>query len=268
MPAPASTSHHLAPESLAGRTRPRVLQLIGITAGLIGLLSLVAHVRRPKMEIPVGDFTRYFTAHQGDGLPVMLNPGFALAVDGPGTSSRARAVRVGARIVDVEVAARAREQWAGPAYYQRNPIALANVAYNSDLVARIADSLVVALRQVRGARNAARYYGYVRYDGERGATVGYELELGRRSALVFRPTMLALGNWLEAARVAALRGDRKFFAQPACLVMAERAPKLSGISRDARRALANVQALLVPEPPADSMFLARALTGALATLTR
>jgi len=261
----------LAPATLSKKPYAALLVAAAVL-GASSLLALMAAVLakrpHPTVERPAGDYASYLEKDVGTGLPVALNPGFAIAVDGPGTSSRARTVRLGARIVDLEVVALARNEASDAAYYHRDPVALATVAYNSDLVVQLADSLVSTLRAVGGSVNAERLYTYVAYDGRRGATVGRELEMARMALRSAEPRFVALGNWIEAARVAALRGDREFFASWPSTTMAARAPTMAGVPADARAALAEVRTLLAAGLPADSVAVARALTRAIVALTR
>lgn len=261
----------LAPATLSKKPY-RAWLVAGAMMGATALLALMAEVRSNRLSAagarPAGDYASYLGKDVGTGLPVALNPGFAIAVDGPGTSSRARAVRLGARIVDLEVVARARNEASGAAYYHQDPIALATVAYNSDLVVELADSLVSTLRAVGGSENAERLYAYVAYDGRRGATVGGELEMARRDLRSVEPRFVALGNWIEAARIAALRGDREFFASWPSTTMAVQAPTIAGIPADARSALTDARTLLSAGLPTDSLAVMRTLTRALVALTR
>ena len=261
----------LAPATLSGKAYSAWLMaaaVLGAASLLVGIFAVLATRPRPTAERPAGDYATYFGKGVGSGLPVALIPGFALAVDGPGVSSRARAVRLGARIVDLEVVARARDEASDAAYYHRDPIALASVAYNSDLVVRFADSLVSTLRAAGGSENAERLYAYVAYEGRRGATVGGELGMARRFLRSAEPGFVALGNWIEAARVAALRGDREFFTSWPSTAMAARAPTIAGIPAEARSSLADVRTLLSAGLPTDSVAVTRALTQALTALTR
>jgi len=261
----------LVPATLSGKSYSAWLAaaaVLGAASLLVGIFAVLATRSHPAVAGRSGDYASYLAKDVGSGLPVALNPGFALAVDGPGTSSRARAVRLGARIVDLEVVAAARNVASDAAYYHQDPLALATVAYNSDLVVQLADSLVSTLRAVGGSVNAERLYRYVAYDGRRGATVGGELEMARGALRSVEPRFVALGNWIEAARVAALRGDRKFFASWASTSMAARAPTIAGIPAEARTSLTDVRALISAGLPDDSLAVARGLTRALTALTR
>lgn len=261
----------LVPATLSGKSYTAWLGAAAVVTAtaLLGLIGAVL-ARRPHAIVyrPGGDYASYFRKDRTSGLPVALNPGFALAVDGPGNSPRARAVRLGARIVDLEVVALARNGASNAAYYRRNPVALATVAYNSDLVVELADSLVSTLRAVGGSENAERLYAYVAYDGRRGATVGGELEMARRDLRSVEPRFVALGNWIEAARIAALRGDREFFASWPSTTMAVQTPTIAGIPADARSALTDARTLLSAGLPTDSLAVMRTLTRALVALTR
>jgi hypothetical protein len=220
---------------------------------------------RPWRGVPIVDFPQLLSDAGDPGLPVALNPASAEPFARSGT---ARGVWLGARVVDLEVASEWRNRVAGAAYYMRDPIALGIVAYNSTLETTLAAEISGTLAGMRNHLYAERMYQYVGWDGRRAATVGQEISLGRRylegSA---NPGPVALGNWLETVRIAAMRGDRAFFATTSSHEMAAFTAKLHGIRSPGRKALARVRETLAVTGPLDLKAVERAAADALAQLT-
>ena len=220
---------------------------------------------RPWKGVPVLDFPQLLSEGGDPGLPVSLNPASSRPFD---KSGNARGVWLGARVVDLEVASQWRNDVAGEAYYRRDPIALGIVAYNSQLEVRLAGQISGTLAGMRNHLYAQRMYQYVGWDGGRAATVGQEISLGRQLLEGSTdPGPVALGNWLETVRIAALRGDRAFFSTPQSQEMAAITAKLHGIRSPARKALTRVRALLGATGPLDLKAVEHAAADALSQLT-
>lgn len=141
-------------------------------------------------------------------------------------SPRARAVRIGARIVDLDLLARAGDTSASSAALQ---------------VAALLDGVPA------GGVAAAAY----RALGEQDTGSAQRAALGTAASLaeqVAGEAEVRAGAWLEAARVAALQQDTAFFT-PSRTRAAERAiSALPGFSPDGRSALAELTRLLGASP--------------------
>jgi hypothetical protein len=245
--------------------------LVSITAVLLAAAS-VTYVQRPidmSGAVAIGDYATLLFDPDGVGLPFDLAPAWT-ASDSSTTSisGNARAARIGARLIDLEIAARARNAHGSAAYYDQDPWAIAFVQANAALVASYAGELASNLDHVSQGDYAAYLFRYTESEGKRVATISSGvITMARRRTLFYRPRFIALGNWLEAARVAALRGDRTFLARPECLAEATKAPTISGLSPAGRIALERVRALMPTDSTTDLDALERALTDALYAVT-
>lgn len=245
--------------------------LISIAAVLLAVAS-VTYVQRPidmSGAVPIGDYATLLFDPDGAGLPVELAPAWTASDSSTASISRnARAVRIGARLIDLEIAARARNVHGIAAYYDQDPWSIAVVQANAALAATFAGELASNLDHVPQGAYTAYLFRYTESEGQRVATIDQGvITLARRQTLYFRPTFIALGNWLEAARVAALRGDRNFLARSESVAEATKAPSISGLSPAGRVALERVRALMPTDSTADLGSLERALTDALRTLS-
>jgi hypothetical protein len=208
-----------------------------------------------------GDYVTLLSDPTGSGLPAELTPVWTPApAEDAKLPETVRAVRIGARMADLEIAAYARNRRAS--YGPLDSAAGAVVHRNSALVAAFAAELAASLDSVPDGARAAALYRFIQGRGEREATVSLQ-DRARRASLGFHPRLLALGNWLETARIAALRGDRVFLTSPECRAEAEEAVSLPGLSRDARSALERVRGLIVAGAIGDLDALEQALTDAL-----
>lgn len=246
-------------------TRRVALAAVVLVTALTAAFGAYWFLPRPWRGVPVLDFPQLLSEGADPGLPVSLNPTSSEPFD---RSGNARVVWLGARVVDLEVASQWRNDVAGEAYYRGNPIALGIVAYNSQLEVRLAGQISGTLAGMRNRVYAERMYQYVGWDGKRAATVGQEISLGRQLLEGSSdPGPVALGNWLETVRIAALRGDGAFFSTPQSQEMAAITAKLHGIRRPARKALARVRELLAATGPLDLPAVEHAAADALSQLT-
>jgi hypothetical protein len=245
-----------------------------IVALLLVLVSLVAvqgYLRHASIDAAAGRFGA------GDYADLLSDRGNGpLATDWRSAwlptptmaamSERARAVRVGARVIDLELSARARNGAIAAAYYRGDPAATAVFTRQSPLIAAFAGEITATLADVPEAAASAGLYARVVGMAHRPATINSELYYGRKALLDFQPRYLAIGNWLEAARVAAQRGDRAFFNTPesraALLVLAS----TTTIPPDARPLVDRLLRLMPDGRAGNLAVLEPALTGALRAL--
>jgi hypothetical protein len=213
----------------ARRVNPRWLALAAVLAG-VTLLPLawrasrggairepsqaVALLENPAAGLPAGWDERPWSQTRGGGGPI-----------GP---PEARAARVGAYAVDIELAIRAgdveqRQILAGNAAAVLSAeIGIASKGFQ-ELAASTETDQDVLLSQLEDATNYA--------------------------AISVDPDMLALGAWAEAARFAAMRQDAGFFRNARTHRTLARAEELVGEQRAAKEALAAVSAAAASDPP-------------------
>lgn len=137
-------------------------------------------------------------------------------------TDEARAVRLGARLVDVELAIRGRDPAA----------------------AQLATETAMLLDGISGAAPAAGvYHEIARRAGEPAERLEPLLEVGRETV----PQMageegVRLGAWIESARIAAATRDRAFFASRATRSQLERMARDPSLPPAARSAVTRIQA--------------------------
>jgi len=178
-----------------------------------------------------GDPGRYAALLRRPGVPAEWDaaPWAATrAVDGP-LDPRARAVRLGARITDLQASAAARDA--------------AGTRQAAADVAALLDSLPAA-----GAA-AAVYDEVGRRAGEPAAALEPVLERGRRTAArLAGEDGVALGAWAEAARLAAARRDAAFFRSRDTRAALDRAAPSGAVPPAARAALDRLRSASAGEP--------------------
>jgi hypothetical protein len=193
MKAPTGVREPVPPSAWASRKR----QLIGATAA-VGVVAVAAWFGiRYSGRGPAGP-TDYVAMLSGppEQIPAGWS-GYAWSavrsnLDGA-MSTRARAVRLGVRLVDLQVAVNASDT--------------AVSAIASDIARLVSDlpaSEVIRLRYTEIARRS----------GEPQASLQAALDEGARAVRVAAGAdAVDVGSWLEAARLAAARGDHAYFRQ-------------------------------------------------------
>lgn len=254
--------------SLMQRRPARIVCIAAVV--VVGVILVRSWPRGTAVaEAPVGDYVSLLSGRGGAGLPTGLTTAWSQASPAVSAlSSKARAVRIGARIADLEITGWARNRLAPLAYFERDSAAIAGVQRYSASVDSFAGELAGHLDEVQHGDHAAALYRRIESEGKRAATVELDVaEAARREALIlFNSRFVALGNWLEVARVATLQGDTAFLASAESRAEAAAAVSLPGISREARESLDRVRLLLDGRRPTDLRALERALTDALKAL--
>jgi len=240
----------------------------GVVGALLVIVTLVVRLAatsaHPTVFIADGDFSKYLDAYD-TRLPTDVEPTWT-PQPSPDISESARAVRIGARIIDVEVASVAQGMWVTPAYHG-DRAAQAEVRRDAPVVAAYAGEVSALLAEAPDQDFAAALFSRVMTQAQLVATPTWsEIRVGRQAALTFHPDFVALGNWLEAARIAAARGNRGFFDMPASRAEAENLTGVAPLSEPSRSALALVQRLMPDGRAGNLVVLERALTGALRAL--
>lgn len=216
----------------------------------------------PGLTTP--DFASYLSDLTGAPVPASL----ATVWTDKALSRHARSVRVGARIVDLEVTARARDMVSSAALVNQDSAYIVKHAEQSVIAARYAGDIAAMLDQAKGLKYLADHFRRIQHLAGEPAALGGEVRHLRRIAVADDAAYLLLGDWLEAARIAALREDRTFFATRPSLTQVERLTDMDGLDDAERAAVARVKGLL-PSGHVDSFAALRSgLDAALATVAR
>jgi hypothetical protein len=193
------------------------------------------------------DPARFAAEIEAGGLPAGWDASPWGATRGPGDAIApdARAVRLGARLVDLELAVRAR----------------------SPAAAALASETAMLLEGIPASGPTATIYREI---ARRAAEPPEQLEpllaQGRELVpLLAGVERVELGAWTEAARIAAARGDRDFFESRAARSQLERMAGTPGLEPSARTALERIRAGLESEP-ADLRAVERDATALLGLL--
>lgn len=196
---------------------------------------------RPSAADDPGRFVALLAARPA-GLPAGLEDspwGSVRGADEPLTAD-ARAVRLGALLVDLELA----------------------VQRGDTVAARVAADVGVLLEAIPAAGPVSAMYRDI---GQRAGGAPRDLEpllteAGSAAAKLADPDLVRLGAWVEAARVAAAAHDAGFFRARQSRATLADAGTLAGLTEPARAALGRVHATLVAERAPDWSALGRDLT--------
>lgn len=237
----------------------------------IQLFGAALERRRARLNmVAIADYVELLSFARGVALPTERSPSSSRSNRGERSlSATARATRIGAYMADLKIVGRARNSLAVRAYVEHDSAAILAVERHSVRVEALAHDLASMLDEVPSGARGARLYRLIEQEGRDKATVDPSvLDAAQGAALQSLPRHVALGNWLEASRVAALRGDTAFLNSPECRAEAEVSLSLSGLSTVERTQLAHVRDMIVTGSDAYTLeSLARALTEALSNLT-
>lgn len=176
------------------------------------------------------DAARFAAEIEAGGLPARwdASPWGTTRGGGDALSPESRAVRLGARLVDLELAVRGR----------------------SPAAAALASETALLLEGIPASGPSATIYREIaRRAGEPPEQLEPLLERGRDMVpLLAGEERVELGAWAEAARIAAARGDRDFFESRATRSQVERTAGSNGLEPSARSALERIRAALESEP--------------------
>ncbi|HEX2188799.1 MAG TPA: zf-HC2 domain-containing protein [Longimicrobiaceae bacterium] len=196
---------------------------LALAAGIVGVALLPVlwmQTRGPEVDDP-GRFAALLH-DRGAGLPAGWDRSPWGTTRGPGDplTPEARAVRVGARLTELEVA----------------------VSAGDPRVPQIAAEIAMLVQEVpAGSAVAALYREIGESTGEQ--QVGSRLERGRTAAAtLLGEEMVRLGAWLEAARVAAVRQDRDFFRARESAAILDRAGGMPAPGAPAREVIGRIRA--------------------------
>ena len=222
---------------------------IAIAAALAGLALapwLWTRARSGARDDP-GRFVALLASRTGS-LPAGLDANPWGSVRGPdqALTAGARAARLGARLVDLELAVQRRDTMA----------------------AAMAADIIALLDWVPAAGPVSAMYRDI---GARAGAPPRELEphlarAARAAAALAGPDLVQLGAWAEAARIAAARQDTRFFHARQSRETLARADTLAGLTMPARAALGRVQPALAAGRTPDWSALGRDLTELLRAL--
>ena len=243
-----SLEAHADAVAVANELEPRRRQLptirwIAIAAVLAGIaLAPWLWTRlRPSAPDEPGRFVALLAARSA-GLPAGLEDspwGSVRGADEPLTAD-ARAVRLGARLVDLELA----------------------VQRGDTVAARVAADVSALLEGIPAAGPVSAMYRDI---GQRAGAAPRDLEpllaeAGSAAAKLAGPDLVRLGAWVEAARIAAAAHDAGFFGARQSRATLADAGTLAGLTEPARAALGRVQATVAAEHAPDWSALGRDLT--------
>jgi hypothetical protein len=236
----------------ARRPWTRIVWIATAAAAVIAFAVVSTSRLRPIGEPSIGepsidDPTTFASLLPGSGLDSAVGHPWATRGSGADSQlqSQATAVRIGATITDLVLASRA----GGPP-------------------ARGAVSTTIRmLNEVDGAGGAVAQFRQIDSVLIAGSVPGVELLSGaaRSAALAAGPSATNAGAWLEAARVAALRRDSVFLANPASRDALSALDHELVLTPTARGAVARVRSL-ERSVPRDWSALAAALGELLAAL--
>ncbi|HEX6536628.1 MAG TPA: hypothetical protein VF041_18725 [Gemmatimonadaceae bacterium] len=229
-------------------SRARPWLAIAAAVAFIGVIALVrSHGHTPAPRDP-GRFVAMLQARDG-GAPAGWDdhPWSVSRAAGAVVAPDARAVRIGARVAELELAVRARDSAA----------------------ARLAAELAALLEPIPASAPAVGIYRQVA--GRAGAPpneLAALLARGRvAAASLAGADLVELGAWLETARVAAARHDAAFFREPASRAMLDRAAGLATLPATARQSLRSIESsITASDAHPDWSAVEDALTGVLRTL--
>lgn len=249
------------------------------------LFAIRRYSAPPPPPPPVAtDFVEYL-AHPAVGIPQGMTYGWAADAKRHSHPDRVTAVRVGARMVDLETASFARKKTAYAAWpgvpaalwavfhdipysnWPIDPTASQRVKLESAHVEASAGEITELLAAAPLGGNAA--WAFRRVQDEAWDWVDSEdVAYAHRSSRVLPTDLVELGSWLEASRIAALDGDTLFFAKPAVRAEAAAALRTRKLSDPQRQALREAMALSGARSAADVAALEEALTKALWLLAK
>jgi len=260
----------------------------GVIVVLMMSLTVVA-IRRysapPPPPPPVAaDFVEYL-AHPAIGIPEGMACGWVADAKRKAHPDGVIAVRVGARMVDLETASFARKKTAYAAWpgvptaiwaafhdipYASWPIdheASRRVRLESAHVQASAGELTDLLAGAPLGGNAA--WAFRRVQDEAWDWVDSEdVAYAHRASRVLPTGLVELGSWLEASRIAALDGDTAFFAKPRVVAEALAAQRVAGLTDVQRQALRDAVSRTSARSVAEIASLEESLTRALWLLAK
>jgi hypothetical protein len=224
---------------------------LALAAAAVGVVLAPAIWWSTRGQDGAGDpsrFARAITQAEG-GLPAGwdTHPWGATRSAPAGLTPQARAVRVGARMTDLELAARA----------------------GDPRTAELAGDVVALLADVPGSGPATTDYRAVMMADPGGPSERLTalVERARMSVTpIFDRDYLEVGAWLEAARLAASRRDSAFFASRASRDMLERVGNLRSVASPTRSYLDSVRQVISNNAARDPRTVDRVLAEALAAL--
>ena len=232
-----------------GWRRPggRWLALAAVLAGIAVLPWSWSRLR--PADADSGEQLAVVLADAGAGLPTGWDgqPWSTLRGSSDGLARQARAVRLGARLVDLELAARAGD------HAMTGAIAID--------VATLAEGLPA------GGVVGAVHRDIARRAGEPASRLAPTIAHGRvAAAKLAGEELVTLGAWLEAARIAAARRNADFFRADHGRALLARSASDAGLGEPARQALHQVSEAVPAGGEPEWGALEGALTNALRVL--
>ena len=185
---------------------------------------------------------------RGAGIPAGWDRSPWGTTRGPGDplTEQARAVRVGAGVTDLEVA----------------------VASRDPRAAEIAAEIDALLGGVPGGSGAAMYYREIgrRAGGGQDQLRPLMMEGRRAAAALLGDSLVAVGAWAEAARLAAARRDEEFFRSPGTRAILAQIEAMADLPSPARATAGRIQSAVAVDGAPDWAGLERDAAELLAAL--
>lgn len=241
---------HQAPRT-RGRHWPdgRWLALAAMLVGITLIPLLWSKQRTPDLSDP-GQFVTLLEAERA-GLPPGWNsrPWSTTRGAGDPLTPQTRAVRVGARLTDLELAVRARD---------------------AASTALLAAEIATLLQDVPASGPLAAVYREIeRRAGEPSERLEPLLQQGRDSvAQILGEDFVALGAWAEAARVAVARRDEAFFRSRTTAAVVSYIMEHASLDANVRGSVDRIQTTVDAKGAPDWGALERELTQMLRVLGR
>jgi len=207
----------------------------------------------PPPAPPASDYLQYLSDPEA-GIPPVLTYGWIADRKPRSHPDAVSAVRVGARMVDLEAAALARKKTAYAAWpgvpaavwaafhdipysnWPINPDARQRVRLESAHVESSAGEITNLLAGVRFGGNAAWAFRRVQEEAWDWVDLN-DVQDAHTASRVLPMDRVALGSWLEASRIAAVEGDTAFFQQRPVLDERAKALRLGDLSETQQAAL-------------------------------
>ena len=225
----------------------RWLALAAVLAGIAIAPWSWSRLWRPAAD--PGEQLAVLLADAGSGLPRGWEgqPWSTMRGSSDGLAPRARAIRLGARLVDLELAARAGDR--------------VTTGVTATDIAVLAEGLPA------GGVVGALHRNIARRAGEPASQLTPALADGRvAAARLAGEDLVRLGVWLEAARIAAARRNADFFRADHGRALLDVSTSDVGLGEPARQALDRVDAAMPASGAPEWGTLERALTDALRVL--
>ena len=245
--APEETSTHAAPEVTPIQNAPSRRR--GLSPRWLAIAAVLAGIALAPWLWTRFAADRGLVAVEADALPAGwdASPWGTTRGAGDGLTNDARAVRLGVRLVDLELAVRGRD----PA------------------TAQLATETAMLLEGLSAAAPSGIYHKVARRAGEPPERLEPLLDEGRKLVpQMAGEEQVKLGAWIESARIAAANRDEGFFGSRATRSQLERMARDPSLDPGARSGAERIRTAVETASAQDWGLLERELAGLLRSLGR